>query len=95
MDVVRAMATPRARWGWIPGGDADPGTHSTAAFGIAIPLCLTAIVAPHLRLRGGVAAVTAGCVAALATSMWPAGYGIPAAMAAAALAGGLSMGRRS
>ncbi len=66
---------------------------SAAALGIAIPLCLTAIVAPHLRVPGGVAAIAAGCVSAVATSSWPAGYGIPVAMAAAAAAGGLALRR--
>ena len=56
---------------------------------------LTAIVAPHLHVNGGVAAVAAGTVTAVATSGWPAGYGIPVAMAAAAAAGGLSMRRPS
>jgi predicted branched-subunit amino acid permease len=63
--------------------------QSAAPLAVAIPLCLTAIVAPHLHAAGGVAAIAAACGTALATSTWPAGYGIPVAMAAAAAAGGL------
>ncbi len=68
---------------------------AAAALSIVVPICLTAIVAPHLRVSGGTAAIATGCVAGVATSAWPAGYGIPAAMAGAALAGSLSMRRRS
>lgn len=81
---------------WVSAGAVLGGVaESATALSVAVPLCLTAIVAPHLHLPGGVAALTAGCAVAMATWCWPAGYGIPAAMAAAAVAGGLAMRRRS
>ncbi len=75
---------------WVTAGAVFGAVAQSAApLSVAVPLCLTAIVAPHLHAGGGVAAIAAGCGTALVTSTWPAGYGIPVAMAAAATAGGL------
>ena len=54
---------------------------------MAVPLCLTSMVVPHLRVPGGWAAVGAATAAALVTRSWPAGSGLLVAMAVAALAG--------
>jgi predicted branched-subunit amino acid permease len=60
---------------------------ATSFLGIGTPLCLSAIVAPHLRTAAGLRCVcAAGSVAAL-TSTWPAGTGLLMAMAVGAAAG--------
>ncbi len=60
---------------------------ATSFLGIATPLCLSTIVAPHLRTAAGLRCVcAAGSVAAL-TSAWPAGTGLLMAMAVGAAAG--------
>lgn len=64
--------------------------HLGEHLSIAVTLCLTAIVAPHLRVPGGFVAIGAAAVVALVGRSWPAGTGILAAMAAAALTGGLA-----
>ncbi len=72
-------------------GSSDELAHHLS---IAVTLCLTAIVAPHVRVSGGFAAVCAASAVALIGRSWPAGTGILAAMAAAALAGGLAAATR-
>jgi len=67
----------------------------TEVLAIALPLCLVAIVAPHLRVPGGVAAVAGAAVVTLATRTWPAGSGMLLAIAAAAMCGALTAGRSS
>ena len=67
----------------------------TEVLAIALPLCLVAIVAPHLRVPGGVAAVAGAAVVTLATGTWPAGSGMLLAIAAAAMCGALTAGRSS
>lgn len=63
--------------------------HSaTAILGICIPLCLSALVAPHLRTSAGVRCVAAAGVVAVLTSSWPSGTGLLMAMVAGAVAGG-------
>lgn len=68
------------------------GRVDTPVLAVVGPLCLASLVVPHLRLPGGAAAVLAAVVVTLAASATslPAGAGTLAAMAAAALAGGLS-----
>ncbi|WP_448628474.1 AzlC family ABC transporter permease [Geodermatophilus sp. URMC 64] len=61
---------------------------------VAVPLCLVVLVAPHLRLPGGVAAVVAAVGTAVAARFVVPGFELLPAMAAAALAGALA-GRRS
>jgi predicted branched-subunit amino acid permease len=55
--------------------------------GIGTPLCLSAVVAPHLRSAAGLRCVGAAGVVAALTSSWPAGTGLLMAMAAGATAG--------
>ncbi len=57
------------------------------ALTIAVPLCLVALVAPHLRTPGGGRAVAAAVVVVIAGASLPAGIGILLAMLAAAAAG--------
>lgn len=66
---------------------AGSAAHATAPLAVAVPLCLVAIVLPHLRAPGGWAAVAAAIATALVTRSWPAGSGLLASMALAALAG--------
>jgi predicted branched-subunit amino acid permease len=54
---------------------------------IATPLCLVAIVAPHLRRSGGFAAVSVAAAIAWLTRGLPAGTGLLLAMATAAVLG--------
>jgi predicted branched-subunit amino acid permease len=67
----------------------------TAVLAVAVPLCLVAIVAPHVRMKGGVAAIAVAAAVTLATTSWPAGSGMLLAMAAAATGGALTPGRSS
>ena len=72
------------------------GRTSTAAgyLAVAVPLCLVALVVPHLKLPGGMVAVAAAvCTAVVAHALLP-GSEILLAMAAAAAAGALSTRRR-
>jgi predicted branched-subunit amino acid permease len=62
---------------------------------VAVPLCLVGLVVPHLRLPGGVAAVTAAVGTAVCARVVLPGSEVLVAMAAAALAGALSTRRRS
>ncbi len=62
---------------------------------VTVPLCLMAIVAPHLRVRGGLAAVSVAVAVTALTTSWPAGSGMLLAMTAAAACGALAPGRSS
>jgi predicted branched-subunit amino acid permease len=70
------------------------GTYGAEYLAVAVPMCLVVLVAPHLRLPGGVAAVVAGGAAAVAARPVLPGFELLVAMAAAAVAGVLS-GRHS
>jgi predicted branched-subunit amino acid permease len=61
---------------------------------VAVPLSLTVVVAPHLRVSGGCWAIGSAVVVAVLCASWPPGTGMLAAMAAAAGAGAFA-GRRS
>ena len=65
------------------------GRLNTPVLSIIGPLCLTAVVVPHLRLPGGTIAVVAAVVATLVGMAAPVPPGVipPLAMAAAAAAG--------
>lgn len=65
----------------------------TALLGFCTPVCLAAIVAPHLRTLAGARCVVVAAVVAVSTSSWPSGTGLLAAMAAGAVAGGWRSGR--
>jgi predicted branched-subunit amino acid permease len=83
-----AALTLAAAWSAMIGAGVLLGTPRGAAsfLGICTPLCLSSIVAPHLRSAAGARCVcAAGAVAAL-TSSWPAGTGLLMAMAAGAAA---------
>jgi predicted branched-subunit amino acid permease len=62
---------------------------------VALPLCLVAMVVPHLRLPGGALAVLAAAVTALAAREVLPGTEVVLAMLAAAAAGSLGTRRRS
>jgi predicted branched-subunit amino acid permease len=65
-------------------GAAGPALTELAA---AVPLCLVAVVAPHVRVPGGgLAVLAAGLTAVLARGL-PPGFGLLLCMAAAAAAG--------
>ena len=66
-----------------------------AHLAVAVPLCLVAMVAPHLRLPGGVAAVVAAAGTAVVARAVVPGFELLPAMAAAAAAGLLVERRRS
>lgn len=68
---------------------------ATDHLGIAMPLCLTVLVVPHLRRAGGAAAVVAAAGVVVLTSVLPSGVVVPLAMAAAAAAGTLAAKRGS
>jgi predicted branched-subunit amino acid permease len=76
-------------WSAIIGAGILLGARQDAAavLGFSTPLCLTAIVAPHLRTVGGARCVAAAGGVAAVTSSWPSGTGLLAAMAAGAAAG--------
>jgi predicted branched-subunit amino acid permease len=83
-----AGATLVAGWSALIGAGIILRTpqDATSFLAICTPLCLSAIVAPHLRTAAGMRCVgAAGLVAAL-TSSWPSGTGLLAAMAAGAAA---------
>lgn len=63
--------------------------------GIAVPLCLVVVIAPHTRLRGGLTAVAGAAIATLASSGWPAGSGLLMAMAVAGFCGAIATRRSS
>lgn len=62
---------------------------------IATPLCLVAIVAPHVRRAGGAAAVSGAAAVAWLARDLPAGTGVLLAMATAAALGHLVRGWRA
>lgn len=84
-----AAAVLAAGWSLFIGAGIVLGARhdATALFGLCTPLCLTAIVAPHLHTAAGVRCVTAAGGVAVLTSSWPSGTGLLAAMAAGAAAG--------
>ena len=67
----------------------------SGALAIAGPLCLAAIVVPHLRTPGGFLAMVAAAGATLAGSRMPSGTGVLLAMAAAAIVGSIASRRSS
>jgi len=75
------------------GAQLGSATSVTGVLAIAVPLCLVAIVVPHLRVPGGIVAVVAAVGTTAATASWPTGSGMLAAMAAAAVCGALASGR--
>lgn len=78
-----------AGWSAMIGAGVFLRTPADAAsfLGICTPLCLSAIVAPHLRTAAGARCVCAAGVVAVATSSWTSGTGLLLAMAAGAAAG--------
>jgi predicted branched-subunit amino acid permease len=84
-----AAATLAAGWSAMIGAGILVGNPQDAAsfLGICTPVCLSAIVAPHLRTAGGARCVLAAGVVAAWTSSWPSGTGLLVAMAAGAAAG--------
>jgi predicted branched-subunit amino acid permease len=62
---------------------------------VAVPLCLVAMVAPHLRLPGGIAAIAAAAGTAVVARAVVPGFELLPAMAAAAAAGLLAERRRA
>ena len=72
-------------------GAAFGGRLDLAAMDVIAPLCLVALVAPHLRRRAGRATVVvAAVVAVIAVPRLPAGTGLLVAAAAGCLAGELA-----
>jgi predicted branched-subunit amino acid permease len=65
------------------------------ALAIAGPLCLAAIVVPHLRTPGGLSAMVAAAGVTLAACSLPSGTGVLLAMAAAAIVGTIASRRSS
>jgi predicted branched-subunit amino acid permease len=84
-----AAATLVAGWSAMIGAGTLLGTPRSAMsfLGICMPLCLSAIVVPHLRTAAGARCVCAAGVVAASTSSWPSGTGLLVAMAAGAAAG--------
>lgn len=85
-----AAAVLAVGWSGMIAAGAVLGAQQDAVSMLAIctPLCLAAMVAPHLRHAAGARAVVAAAATALATSSWPAGTGLLMAMLAGAVAGG-------
>lgn len=65
-------------------------TAATGALAIAVPLCLVAIVMPHMKLPGGFVAVVVAVGVTVATASWPPGSGMLLAMVSAAACGALA-----
>jgi predicted branched-subunit amino acid permease len=84
-----AAATLAAGWSAMIGAGILLGTpqDATSFLGICTPLCLSAIVAPHLRTAAGARCICAAGVVAAMTSSWPSGTGLLIAMAAGTAAG--------
>jgi predicted branched-subunit amino acid permease len=84
-----AAATLATGWTIMIGAGITLGARQDAAalLSFCTPLCLTAIVAPHLRTGAGARCVAAAGGVAAVTSSWPSGTGLLAAMAAGAAAG--------
>jgi predicted branched-subunit amino acid permease len=68
---------------------------ATAVLGIALPLCLAAILVPHLRMPGGCVAILAAGAVTLGTTAMPSGSSTMLAMASATICGALTSGRSS
>ena len=68
-------------------------TAVTGMLAVAVPLCLVAIVVPHLRVPGGFVAVVVAVGVTVATASWPAGSGMLLAMVSAAACGALAANR--
>jgi predicted branched-subunit amino acid permease len=85
---LAAGLTLGAGWSAMIAAGAIAG-HRLAHAGLrlAVPLCLIALVGPRLRDRGHRWAAACGALVAVATSGWPSGTGIVAAIAAGAIAG--------
>ena len=85
--------------GWIAAVTAGmflrPSGAATAVLGIALPLCLAAILVPHLRMPGGIVAILVAAAVALGTTTMPSGSSTMLAMASAAICGALTSGRSS
>jgi predicted branched-subunit amino acid permease len=80
-----------AAWSSTIGVGISLGTHVGLAslLGICTPLCLTAVVGPHMRTPAGARCVLAAAVVAVGTSSYaPPGLSLLLAMAAGAVAGG-------
>jgi len=84
-----AAATLAGGWSATIGAGMLLGTPqvATSFLGLCTPLCLAAIVAPHLRTAGGTRCVSAAGLVAVWTSSWPSGTGLLLAMAAGGAAG--------
>jgi predicted branched-subunit amino acid permease len=84
-----AAATLAAGWAAMIGAGVVLGARhgATESLNICTPLCLMAVVAPHLRTAGGARCVVAAGTVAAVTPTWPSGTGLLAAMAAGAAAG--------
>lgn len=84
-----AGVTLAAGWSTMIGAGVVLGASGDAASFLAIctPLCLSAVVAPHLRTPAGVRTVGAAGIVAAVTASWPSGTGLLVAMAAGAAAG--------
>ncbi|HET8663885.1 MAG TPA: AzlC family ABC transporter permease [Nocardioides sp.] len=84
-----AAATLAVGWSTTMGVGVLLGAQheSTGSLGVFTPLCLAAIVAPHLRNPAGARCVAAAGAVAAVSSSWPSGTGLLAAMAAGATAG--------
>jgi predicted branched-subunit amino acid permease len=89
--VLTACWTLSVSAGVFLGGSPAAG----GALAIAGPLCLAAIVVPHLRTPGGFLAMVAAAGATLAGSRMPSGTGVLLAMAAAAIVGTVASRRSS
>jgi predicted branched-subunit amino acid permease len=79
--------------GWSAAVSAGVVLVHTGGLGLAavgVPLCLLAMVAPYVRVAGGAACVAAGTAVGAATSAWPSGTGVLAAMLAGSLAAAAS-----
>jgi predicted branched-subunit amino acid permease len=64
------------------------GQIGTAELGIAVPLCLLAMVGPGLRHTSNQRAVVVSAAVALVTTGWPSGTGLLVAIVAGCFAGG-------
>jgi predicted branched-subunit amino acid permease len=88
--VLAVCWTTGVSAGMVLGGVDRLATHLS----VAVPLCLVALVIPHLRVPGGPGAVVAATATAVLTRSWPSGTGLLVAMAAAAGVGLLTTRRR-
>lgn len=63
----------------------------SAVLAMCVPLCLSIIVGPHLRVHGGVRCVAGAAAVAATTSSWSPGVSMIAAMAAGTACGASSL----